>query len=160
MYKRQHFKNKTKLVEATTDYLFCEINQGIQSILEEKNAPIQELYKIKTLVMHHLKDEKTSPQYQLQKYYPKIYNALKIRQFQVFQDCVKTNLERGIDQGVFINTLHVDFISRMYFIGTIGIKDKEMFPLETFPIKQLAEEYLGYHIRSIATEKGLSLIHI
>ena len=58
-----HFQNKTKLVEATTDYLFCNISEGIDTILKEKNDPIEELYLIKAFVMKHLKDEKASPQY-------------------------------------------------------------------------------------------------
>ncbi|WP_299432823.1 TetR/AcrR family transcriptional regulator [uncultured Aquimarina sp.] len=154
-----HFQNKTKLVEATTNHLFCVINEGISGILEEKKDPIEELYAIKAFVMHHLKDEKTSPQYQLQKYYPKIHLALKIKQFGVFQNCVIENLKRGIDNGVFRDNINVEFISRIYFIGMTGIKDKEMFPVQGFPIRKLMEDYLEYHIRGIATEKGLKILN-
>jgi len=154
-----HFQNKTRLVEATTNYLFDQISHGITGVLEEKNDPIEELFKIKKLVMKHLKDEKTSPQYQLQKYYPKIHHSIKIKQFQVFQECIIENLNRGVHCGVFRETIHVDFIARIYFIGMTSIKDKEMFPIEVFPVKQLMEEYLEYHIRSIATEKGIIILN-
>lgn len=154
-----HFQNKTKLVEATTDYLFCTINEGINKILKEKNGPIEELYLIKAFVMKHLKDEKTSPQYQLQKYYPGIHNELKIRQFNVFQSCVIENLERGIEKKVFRKNIDIELISRLYFMGTMAIKDKEMFPVQLFPMIQLMENYLEYHIRGIATEKGLNVLN-
>ncbi|WP_299190004.1 TetR/AcrR family transcriptional regulator [uncultured Aquimarina sp.] len=153
-----HFQNKTKLVEATTDHLFCTISDGIDSILEENKEPIEELYAIKAFVMYHLKDEKTSPQYQLQKYYPRIHSSLKVRQFETMQECVIENLERGIKTGVFRENIDIEIISRLYFMGMTGIKDQEMFPLQQFPVSKLMTDYLEYHVRGIATEKGLKIL--
>ncbi len=154
-----HFQNKTKLVAATTEYLFCTISDGIDAILEENKEPIEELYAIKAFVMHHLKGEKTSPQYQLQKYYPKIHNSLKIRQFETMQKCVIENLERGKKKGVFRKNIDANMISRLYFTGMMGIKNQEMFPVQLFPIKKLREDFLEYHIRGIATKKGLTILN-
>ncbi len=154
-----HFQNKTKLVEATTDHLFCTISDGIDAILEEKKGPIEELYAIKAFVMFHLKDDKTSPQYQLQKYYPKIHNDLKVRQFETMQECIIDNLEKGIKTGIFRENIDVEIMSRIYFMGVIGIKDQEMFPMQVFPVSKLMTDYLEYHIRGIATEKGLQILN-
>ncbi|MHA7055858.1 TetR/AcrR family transcriptional regulator [Aquimarina sp. M1] len=154
-----HFQNKTKLVEATTEHLFCTISDGIDAILEEKKEPIEELYAIKAFVMYRLKDEKTSPQYQLQKYYPKIHNSLKVRQYETMQECVIENLERGIKKGVFRKNIDVKIISRLYFMGMSGIKDQEIFPRQLFPVSKLMTDYLEYHIRGIATEKGLEILN-
>ncbi|WP_103069829.1 TetR/AcrR family transcriptional regulator [Aquimarina sediminis] len=154
-----HFQNKTELIMATTDYLFCNISCGIDAIVEQKTGPIEELYEIKAFVMKHLKDEKTSPQYQLQKYYPKIYKTLKVKQFELMQDCVIENLDRGIKKGVFRKNIDIQFISRIYFNGIIGIKDQEMFPIHIFPMTQLMADYLEYHVRGIATEKGLEILN-
>ncbi|MFL1894185.1 TetR/AcrR family transcriptional regulator [Aquimarina sp. 2-A2] len=154
-----HFENKTKLVEATTEHLFCCICDGIDGILHEKNEPIEELYEIKAFVMKHLKNEQASPQYQLNKYYPKIYNALKLKQFEVMQECVIENLKRGMQKGVFRDTIDVEIISRLYFIGMSGIKDQNMFPAQQFPMPNLMEDYLEYHIRGIATDMGLNILN-
>ncbi|GAA3509169.1 TetR/AcrR family transcriptional regulator [Aquimarina addita] len=154
-----HFQNKTKLVEATTEHIFCTISDGIDTILEEKKEPIEELYAIKAFVMHHLKNEKTSPQYQLQKYYPKIHSALKFKQFEVMQECVIENIRRGIDKGVFRKNIDVEIISRLYFMGITGIKDQELFPVTMFPISKLMGDYLEYHVRGIATDKGLHILN-
>jgi len=79
-----HYENKTKLVEETTMNLFWVISNGIDDIVSQKHNPIEELYEIKKFVMSRLKDEKASPQYQLQKYYPKIYQTLREKQFEKF----------------------------------------------------------------------------
>src|SRR5210317_1140812 len=64
----QHFKNKTKLVEATTLGLFNFISNGINCICAMDKNPIEEIYEVKSFAMTHLKDEKSSPIFQLQKY--------------------------------------------------------------------------------------------
>ncbi len=77
-----HFPNKTKLVEAVTLEVFETICEGIDGISNTSLNPIEQLYDIKMFVMQHLKDEKTSPQYQLKKYYPQIYQRLHMKQFE------------------------------------------------------------------------------
>ena len=149
-----HFPNKTKLVEVTTMNLFEMISHGIDCICELNKNPIEELYDIKRFVMEHLKDEKSSPQYQLKKYYPKIYSTLKKKQFEVMHGCVNENLKRGINQGLYRETLNIEFITRIYFNSILAIKDTDLFPLKIFSMNMLMENYLEYHLRGICTEKG------
>ena len=97
----QHFDNKTKLVEATTLSIFNSVCEGIDCISEASHNPIEELYDIKMFVMHHLKNEKMSPQYQLKKYYPQIFDVLKMKQFDKMYESVKDSLQKGVDTSLF-----------------------------------------------------------
>ncbi len=153
-----HFQNKTKLVAETMDYLFENICAGIDTIIAEQHEPIKELFMIKAFVMQNLKNEKTAPQYQLQKYYPKIYEGLKCRQFDVMQDTVCENIKRGIEKNIYRTDIDISTIARLYFIGINAIKDQELFPMEQFPVSKLMKDYLAYHVRGIATEKGHTLL--
>ncbi|WP_298493350.1 TetR/AcrR family transcriptional regulator [uncultured Algibacter sp.] len=154
-----HFANKTKLVEAVTFELFETICDGIDCICNVSKNPIEELYSIKMYVMHHLKNEKSSPQYQLKKYYPQIHKTLKIRQFKKMHKSVKDSLQHGVDTGVFRNNIDLDFISRMYFTGMTGIKDSMFFPPDEYQLEYLMESYLEYHLRAIVTENGLQILN-
>ena len=71
------------------------------------------------------------------------------------QDCVTENLDRGIALGLYRKTIHVNFISRLYFHCMVILKDKELFPLNHFSMNTLMDNYLEYHLRGICTEKGL-----
>jgi AcrR family transcriptional regulator len=153
-----HFPNKTKLVEATTLHMFETISCGIECISKLEKNPIEEIFDIKQFVMEHLKNEKSSPQYQLQKYYPRIFASLKSKQFDVMQGCVTENLNRGIELGLYRDTINVDFISRLYFNGMVVLKDQELFPLKSFSMNSLMEYYLEYHLRGICTTKGLETL--
>jgi len=153
-----HFSTKLKLVKASTFYVFEQINAGICSICTIDQNPIEEIYLIKSLVMEQLKGEKSSPQYQLQKYYPKIFEALKQKQFESVNECITKNLKNGIEQGFYRKEIDINLITRLYFNGIIGIKNVELFPTETFSNTYLMNNYLEYHIRAIATEKGLKTL--
>ena len=150
-----HFPNKTKLVEATTMQVFDTISYGIDCICELDKNPIDEIYEIKKFVMYNLKDEKSSPQYQLQKYYPKIFGSLKRRQFEKMLGCVVQNLERGVSKGLYRSAIDINFIARLYFNGMLSLKDQDVFPLTQFSIRELMDQYIEYHLRAIVTEKGM-----
>lgn len=149
-----NFKNKTTLVKEATLAMFHVISHGIDCISNQDKNPIEELYDIKKFVMMHLKDEKSSPQYQLQKYYPEVFNTLKELQFDTMQECTLRNLRKGVEQGLYRDNLDIDFVSRIYFIGVNGIKNDNLFPSENFPKAKLMEDYLEYHLRGIVTKKG------
>jgi len=154
-----HYENKTKLVEESTLTLFEFISTGINQIISLQKNPIEELYEIKRFVLIHLKGEKSSPQYQLQKYYPDIHQTLQGKHFDVMQDCVLDNINRGITLGIYRENLNVEFISRIYFSGVTSIKDLKLFPLSSFPVAQLMDDYLEYHLRGIVTPKGRKILN-
>ncbi len=155
----QHFSNKTMLVEVTTMQLFEFISHGIDSICGLNKNPIEELYDIKRFVMEHLKDEKSSPQYQLKKYYPKIYSTLKQKQFEVMYECVNKNLSHGVNKGLYRDTINIEFITRIYFNSMLAIKDTDLFPLKIFSMNMLMDNYLEYHLRGICTDKGVEKLN-
>ncbi|TMM58694.1 TetR/AcrR family transcriptional regulator [Maribacter algarum] len=154
-----HFENKTKLVEECTNNLFEVISTGIDQICALEKNPIKELYEIKKFVMMHLKDEKSSPQYQLQKYYPKIYEALKVKEYEVMLVCVVDNIKRGLDLGIYRPNLDVDFVSRIYYSGVFAIKDNTLFPNTEFKMTTLEDYLLEYHLRGIVTPKGRKILN-
>ena len=154
-----HYKNKTQLVEAVTFSLFDTICDGIDDICDASNNPIEELYDIKMFVMNHLKNEKPSPWHQLKKYYPQIHDILRLKQFEVMHESVQESLQKGVETGLFRQSIDVGFISRMYFNGMTGIKDETIFPRNEFSSDYLMESYLEYHLRAIVTEKGLEILN-
>jgi DNA-binding XRE family transcriptional regulator len=154
-----HFENKTKLIEEITTHLFCSISAGIDTICALDKNPIEELLEIKKFVMQHLRDEKSSPQYQLQKYYPRIYASIRTKQYEMMQHCVVNNVRKGIGMGIYRENLNVDFVSRIYFSGVISIKDHLLFPQEMFATNKLQDDFLEYHLRGIITPEGRKFLN-
>jgi AcrR family transcriptional regulator len=153
-----NFSTKTKLVEATTLNVLVQIADGIDAIRKEKKDPITELFEIKRFTSNLLKGEKTSPQFQLEKYYPEISAKIHKYQTEIIENCIKDNLERGIKKEYYRPSLPVDFINKIYFTGIMGIKNASVFPPEKYNMEELLEKYLEYHLRAIVTSKGLNVL--
>jgi AcrR family transcriptional regulator len=144
-----NYPTKRDLVNDTTFHVFEQINQGICQICAGEENPVHELYNIKTLVMEQLKGEKTSPHYQLQKYYPKIFAKLKEKQFESINQCVSKNL------GFYRDDLDIQLMTKFYLNGNLGLMNLDIFPVDEFDMGSLKAAFLEYHIRAIATDKGL-----
>ncbi len=150
-----HFPTKIKLIDATADFVFQNIAEGIEQIKAKDKDPIAELYAIKEFACVHLKHEKTSPQHQLQKYYPKVFLKVREKQGEMLKEITRDNLKKGIEKGIYRSDLPVEFISRIYFVGILGTKDHEFFPESQFSPHQLTNMHLEYHLRAIVSPKGL-----
>lgn len=153
------YVNKTELVEDCVMNKFCVMSNGIDHIVAMNKNPISELYEIKKYVLSHLKDEKSSPQFQLSKYYPKIFESIKSLNYAKMSGCIRSNVKRGMDLGIYRENLNVEFVSRIYFTGVNSIKDQHMFPLQLFPIRELMDTYLEYHLRGIVTPEGRNILN-
>ena len=153
-----YFKTKNELVKASTEFIFNSISTGIDKIKEQCLNPIKELFTINDFVFKHLKNESSSPEYQLLKYYPKIHSALNHKKFHIVHKCIVDGLEKGKKIGMFRTDIDPEIISRFYFFSISQIRDKELFPEEVFTPYKIIKSYLDYHIRGIATPKGIEFL--
>ena len=154
-----HFSTKSKLVEASTFHFLSQMSCGVENIVSQEKNAIVELFDIKNFAMKNLKDNKSSPQFQLKKYYPKVYNLVQKNHLQIMEGFVLKNLEKGIKNGLYRENISLDFISKIYFVGMLGIKDEYHFPVEKYSQNELLEHFLEYHLRAVATQKGLKTLN-
>lgn len=153
-----HFKTKFILVEACALELYDGITEGIDEIIAEDYNPIEELLRIHNYILKRLREEKSSPQFQLKKYYPKIEDCIREKKKERMKECVIENLNRGVAQGLYRQEIPVVVIYRFYFMMLEGIKDSEFFPAEDYPTRILVQHFLEYHLRGIVSPKGLTLL--
>lgn len=154
-----YYKNKEELVTAVTMNIYHTICTGIDHICAHSDNPIEELYDIKRMVMTSLKGDKTSPIHQLQRYYPRVHQKISAMQFNYMQDCINKNLDIGIEKGLYRDSIDKAFVSRIYFVGIQGIKDLHLFPSAQFPVQELYDHYLDYHLRGIVTPAGRKILN-
>jgi hypothetical protein len=155
-----HFKNKGELAKESSVHLCDHICNGVDHIIDgETENAIEELYTIKRFVMEHLKGDDTSPIYQLQKYYPEVHKEVTQIQFDFMDNCIKKNVSKGIEKGLYRNNIDANFIARIYFIGIQGIKNLHVFPTQNFPVNELYNKYLEYHLRGIVTPQGRKILN-
>lgn len=154
-----HFENKLDLVQRCAQRIFDQACLEIENVKQHAEHPIQELYSVKSLVLKYFANETNSPIYQLQKYYPEVYNYIKNQEYDRMGGLVKNSLKEGMASNLFRDNIDVDFVSRLYLIGIGGLRDIDFFPPSKYQIKQVIENYLEYHLRAIVTPKGLEILN-
>lgn len=152
-----HFPNKEALIRVCVFYFFDYVTGEIRKITIKAATPIEELYEIKLFMMQLIKNEKISPQFQLKKYYPEIFDELQEKQMTFMVARMSKSLEKGVALGLFRKNVNIPFVSRLYFNGMMGIKDQRLFTSELFQHGQLMADYLEYHLRAICTKEGIAI---
>ena len=89
----RHFSNKIELVRTVTFSVLDYIHQNIEKINRNAINPIEELYDIKMFVMHYLRNERGSAQFQLKKYYPNIFEQLEVKKYEILTNQLVGSLE-------------------------------------------------------------------
>ena len=153
------FDNKTALVECCTLQLCKTISANIKELATKNLHPIDELFEVRQIVRRFLKNEQSSPQYQLQKYFPSLFKKLKDEQLMMMREFLMRNLSKGIEIGVYREDLNPEMVFRLYFYTYFSLRDPQLYPEKIFNAQELIFEHINYHIRGIATPKGADYLN-
>ena len=62
---------------------------------------------------------------------------------------------KGVKEGLYREDFDPDIIAKLYVAKTLLVVDQEIFPLREYNKESLFEAFIEYHIRGIASAKGL-----
>ena len=119
------------------------------------NPPIDEIFEVKKQVMNHLKDQRGNSIYQLERFYPEIFDKLKKKGLAFMIKSLGETLSNGIEFGLIRKNIDVDFVSRIYYNSILGLMDPEIYPPKNYSLDKTMFDYREYFLRSVVTEKGL-----
>ncbi len=152
-------KNKEDLLEKAFEqaaaFMKAELEEAISSV--GGNA-IDQLFAMERFAEVHMRDDKDRLLHQLEHYYPSIANGMKAKREEIVFTVTKSNLERGILEGLYHKDLHVDHISLLYYGHVLAVYEG-VISNEHIKLDQLRKTSLRYHIRGIATANGLEYLN-
>ncbi|MEN8137936.1 MAG: TetR/AcrR family transcriptional regulator [Bacteroidota bacterium] len=151
-------KDKHDLIEKTSFAISDQILETINDLLKKKLDPITELLEIEKIVCDIVTGIDRSSIYQFQKFYPDIHKKLHDRQKEAIINMIKDNLRRGINDGLYRGDLNINFIANIDYYFSHLLSDTDIFDPHEFDLRKIKHEYLIYHLRGIASYKGLSFI--
>ncbi|MFH0894264.1 MAG: TetR/AcrR family transcriptional regulator [Bacteroidota bacterium] len=151
----QHFEDKTELVkQALAKYL---VGMGLQfkEIVSSKKNSIEMLFEISQYLGKLLKDLNPSIIYDLQKYYPEVMGLLDEHKHKHVYNNVKANLIKGMEEGFYRKDLNPEIIAKLYVSRMDISVDPAVLNVEGHNLSEVYDELFRYHIRGIASKKGL-----
>ena len=119
---------------------------------------IDEMLRVTQYVLPTLRQISPTVIYDLQKYYQEIWQMMESNHNEHIFNTIKANLERGMKEGVYREDINADIVAKLYVGKTMLVIDEDLFPLKNYNKENLFKEYIKYHIRGIASAKGLKLL--
>lgn len=154
-----------KYVKDKSD-LLCNVMQGnctcdvmvIDEILDLKLNAIDEIIEIGRYVAGQLKMMHPSIHYDMEKYYPEVWQLFETHKTNYLYGCVADNMARGIKEGLYRDNLNIEIMVKLYLSKIDLVFDATIFPPNKFNFVEVYIELLRYHIKGIASDNGVEYL--
>jgi len=154
----QYVENKEDLIQQVVYQHTLEEKEAIERISAEANNAVEEIYLIAKYVVSLLRQVSPTTMYDLQKYYRNIWDMVEALHQQFVLTIIKANLQRGIKEELYRQDIDVDVIAKLYVGNTSLVTNEDFFPLKEYARDRIFTEFIKYHIRGIASSKGLKTL--
>ena len=154
----QFVSDKDDLVGKFIDFEIEIRQEEICKCFKSELNAIEELFEISIFMNKLMKEQNPATEYDLKKYYPNHYqNTVKIRRARMYSYLL-LNLKKGKDEGLYRQEMNEEVIAKLYLSRSENIHMDTLFTVEEFTSLKLFIELLTYHVRGIATEKGIEVL--
>ena len=153
-----YVSDKNDLVFKSLD-CSCDIeNQQVQSICDQGLNAIDESHEISKFIFNHISTMHPSIVFDLQKYHMNAWTSFTTKKKGKINECYINNIEKGIKEGYYREDLNADIVVKFYTGRFELMFDQELFPAEKYNVADIYLEIFRYHIRGIASEKGMKYL--
>jgi AcrR family transcriptional regulator len=154
----QYVTDKDDLVGKYIDFEIALRQEEICKCFRIGFNAIEELFEISVFMNRIIRNQNPATDHDLKKYYPNHYQkAVKARKEGIYNYII-FNLTKGIKEGLYREELNKEIIAKLYLERAENTHFIEQFTVEEFSSIKLFVELLTYHIRGIATEKGIIVL--
>ena len=154
----QFFENKADLIDKVIEFTISESKEMMMKSMDKSVNAIEELYAMYQTSTQIVKRLNPSLDFELRKYYPESFTQLEQFRNNFIYSLMIKNLEKGVKDKLFREDMQIDVIARIYTIAALEVFNNEVFPSEQYPSVKLVRELFIYHIRGIASKKGLDYL--
>lgn len=154
----QSFSDKADLVLKGIQAHMNEEVCAISDIQEKSENAIEEMFLIAQHVSVHLQSMHPSILFDLEKYYPAAFGKFNEYKTEIVMSCIAKNIEEGIEQGFYRDNINIPIVAGLYVGRMDIIFDQQLFPATQYNAKEVYFEAIRYHIRGIASEKGIAYL--
>lgn len=151
----QHFKDKDDLVLNVVKYSLQNYECEFKKICKAEWNPVELMVLVTKFNIERRKQMHQVLMYDLKKYHPQAWRLLSEyrKEHIIFQ--LKENIIAGIKDGWYRQNLDIDVVAHLYYQWIELLHDVDFFQTMEFDYSRIIKALLDYHIRGIATPKGV-----
>ncbi len=154
-----YFEDKKDVVRKVVHHIIQHQKCGITEVLGKKDTnAIDKLMMMTRFFAEHLKNSNASLTYDLEKYYPDIWNeVLEFKREEVFRHMMD-NINEGIRENLYRDDYNYEIIARAY-VSRMEMYQTDLWqPLSKYPLEEVFRTLFIYHVRGISNENGLKYL--
>jgi AcrR family transcriptional regulator len=154
----KYFADKNDLVKSIIE-MKIQMDQAVclNSTNQSENA-IEDLICVNKFVVEHMGNVNPTVFYDLQKHYKEAWDIIEKHKWEFVLSMIKTNIERGIKEGIYRDNLNVEVIARLYVASTENIMNSAIFPWPEFKFQEVFTEMIRFHLKGMANDEGFKYI--
>lgn len=153
----QHFTDKRDLIIKIVDYKIKASSDHNEKLEKSKLNAVEELLFVYQFLNKILKDHNPSMMYDLRKYYPDVFEKLHTDRRDLIYGAMLHNLKKGQKEGLYRKDFSCDIIAKLHVFRVENMVDSDMFTQTDFESENVFRELFLYHLRGIASEKGIKI---
>jgi len=153
----RYVNSKEDLVDHLLDYKSEMVDQICRQAEELNLNAIETLLVISNNLGNLFKNLKANPsvEFDLKKYYSKIYNSHCDKRNQQIIKNITDNVSQGIKEGLYRKELNKELIANLFIKKIEDISDPGFFPDGKFSFRKIHKVMIESHIRGIANQNGI-----
>lgn len=154
-----YVKDKEELVGKVLNNFCKGEDDHICAIRNTAENAIDEILEIGKWVMSTLQNLHPSVTFDMEKYHPEAYRKMQLDRFKAIYAHIMSNIKKGQKEGLYRKDINPDIITRIYIMRIDAMFNNEVFPHTEYRLVDVYQEMFRYHIRGIASDKGLEYLH-
>jgi TetR/AcrR family transcriptional regulator, cholesterol catabolism regulator len=154
----QFVTDKDELVGKIIDHEIILRQQEICNCFKVGYNAVEELFEISLFMNKQMREQNPATEHDLRKYYPHHYEKIvKIRKEGIY-NYILLNLKKGKTEELYRAEMDEEVIAKLYLSRSEIIHTNDLFTVEELTSVKIFRELLIYHVRGIATEKGIEVL--
>lgn len=155
----QVYKTKKDIVETITIKFLANHEKTYELLIKESKDAVEELLKLMENLNYIFERLNSRTIFDMQRQFPEAWQRFKEHKNSSILKHIIANLNRGIQEKLFRENIHVEIIARMRLEQIQIALDPMIFPPEKFEIKEIHNQMLLQYLHGITTLKGHKLIN-
>ncbi len=154
-----YVSNKEELVEKVLEHIHDSHNKNMECAGNVKNLnAIEVLMVVNDMVNKMIQEHNPSTEYDLKKYYPELYKKFLTRRNEHIFSSILLNIQQGKDEGLYRTEINNELIAKLYVNRINTMTEDDTFTIEELKSSNLFLQVMEFHIRGLASPKGIEVL--
>jgi AcrR family transcriptional regulator len=154
----QYYSDKDELVDAVAREMIGFARENCDRNRASSENAVDEIFKAMEFVQDMFNNMNSAMLFDLERFHPISYKAFLEYKNKYLYTMIRTNLERGIEEGLYRPEINVDVIAKLRLEGVMAAFNQELFPSNKYNLATLNKEIMEHFLFGVSSLKGYKLI--